>query len=273
MKKSKWLFLLATAYLSVSGLVFGASSESLKQGDVLSITVEGEPELTVDRQVSFDGSIDFPLIGSVGVSGLKTKEVEKIIKQQLEDGFLQNPVVSINLKSESSDGQIGNESFDNSDEQILIEVRDKGNDSVISNSVVCIGNKVYQTNRHGQVLINKKNVNSVVIADGYKSVSGLLSKLIIKKKNTNPSYILLEKIPIQKNLVCTIVEAETHNPIKHAEINLDGRQFVANNKGEFKIKDNKKEFSEIIIKKRGYNDLKRIIDYKCSSNLIFELSK
>ena len=240
----------------------------------MAINVKGEPELSGDRLIGHDGSINFPLIGSVGVSGMKTTEVEKIIKQQLEDGFLQNAVVSVSTKDGSKANSKEETSVtEDSDEQILIELRDKKSDIGIKDSILCVGNKVYQTNRLGQVLVNKSTNNTVVIADGYKTLSGSLNQLVKSKKGSGPSYIVMEKIPIKSSITCSIIDANSHEPVKHAEINLDGRQFVANNLGVFKIKDNKREFSEVIIKKRGYKDLKKVIDYKSDDELTFELSK
>ena len=283
MKKFKWLLFLCVAYLFSKSPVYSASNGILKTGDVLTITVKGEPELTGDRLITSDGSINFPLIGSVGVSGMKTTDVEKVIKQQLEDGFLQNPVVTVSISNKpyksSSSQSITDSTYnddissDESDEQILIELRDKSSEIGIGNSVISVGNKVYQTNRLGQVLVKKSNAKSVIIADGYKTLSGSLNNIVQKRKTNGPSYILMEKLPINENVLCTVIDESTNKPVKHAEINLDGRSFVSNNQGEFRIKDNKREFSELTIKKRCFKEFRKIIDYKGPSTLTFVLSK
>lgn len=65
--------------------------------DVLSITVYGEKDLTLESvRVSADGSITFPLIGRIQVADMNTAEVEKLITKKLADGqFLLDAHVSI----------------------------------------------------------------------------------------------------------------------------------------------------------------------------------
>jgi polysaccharide export outer membrane protein len=56
------------------------------------------PDLSVDVRVSESGSISYPLIGSVSVSGLTLPAAEKKIAQMLRDGgFVVNPQVNILL--------------------------------------------------------------------------------------------------------------------------------------------------------------------------------
>ncbi len=305
MKKLKWLLFIGIAFYCASGVVFSASPAVLKPGDVLTITVKGEPELSGDRLVSQDGSINLPLIGSVGVSGMKANDAAQIIKQQFEDGFLKNPIVTVTTKSGSTNkqeiskpvfqmsesdltyavvdneplSQISNGSSqeqvvnDNSEEQILIELKDTANDKGIPNAVLSIGNKVYQTNRLGQILIKRDNSNAVIIADGYKTLSGSLSKLIKTGRTGSPSYIKLEKTRINEVVVVTVVDSKSHKPIRNAEIQLDGSKILTNSRGEFKISGIKKEYGEVTVKKRGYAVLKKVLDYKGPSIISLELNK
>ncbi|MBP5469454.1 MAG: polysaccharide biosynthesis/export family protein, partial [Candidatus Riflebacteria bacterium] len=257
MKKIKWLTFIGVACLWASGVVFSASPTMLKPGDVVTITVKGEPELSGDRIIAYDGSINLPLIGSVGVSGMKPTDAALMIKQQLEDGFLKNPVVTITPKSLSNnskntsntktvkttspsasqmteadltyatidDKPLGmDESLMESDEsdvtentiyneeQILVELKDLVNNNGIANAVLSIDNKVYQSNRLGQILINRSNGNAIVIADGYKTLSGSLNKLIKSGRAGSPSYINLEKIRYNENMLCTVVDSKTKKP-------------------------------------------------------------
>ena len=192
MKKIKWLLFIGIAYFWASGVVFSASPALLKPGDVLTVSVKGEPELSCDRIIAPDGSITMPLIGSIGVAGMKTTDAAQLIKQQLEDGFLKNPVVSVSTsKSFSSntnakkqvkssipmteedmtyavvdDNPLGsslyNESTDSesvqapvtSEEQILIEIRDVGTDKGISDAVLNIDNKFPSQSSVISLLIN-----------------------------------------------------------------------------------------------------------------------
>ena len=308
MKKIKWLLFIGVAYFWAAGVVFSASPALLKPGDVLTVTVKGEPELSCDRIVAPDGSITMPLIGSVGVAGMKTTDAAQLIKQQLEDGFLKNPVVNVSTKSFSSntnvrkqekssvpmseadmtyavvdDTPLGASIYEESsvsepapavaEEQVLIEIKDAGTDKGISDAVLSIDNKIYQTNRLGQILVDRVNGRAVVIADGYKTAAGSLNKMMKEGKAGNPSYITLERVLLNENILCTVVDAKNHKPVRNAEVILEGAKVTTNSRGEFKIGGIKKEFGEVIIKKRGYSVLKKVIDYKGPNILTFELTK
>jgi polysaccharide biosynthesis/export protein len=64
----------------------------------MKISVFKNPDLTLDARVSEAGTIGFPLLGSVPVSGLTLQGAEKKIAQLLRDGaFVLNPQVNILL--------------------------------------------------------------------------------------------------------------------------------------------------------------------------------
>jgi polysaccharide export outer membrane protein len=68
----------------------------LGAGDVIKISVFQNPDLTVQTRVSENGSITYPLIGTVQVGGLSTAAVEKRIARMLKDGsFLNDPQVTV----------------------------------------------------------------------------------------------------------------------------------------------------------------------------------
>lgn len=313
MKKIKWLLIIGVAYFWASGVVFSASPAMLKSGDVLTISVKGEPELSCDRVIAPDGSITMPLIGSIGVAGMRATDAALLIKQQLEDGFLKNPVVNVSTKSFSSNNntpaakttkkstavstmteadrtyavvddtplglieddeeRVEPEVAVSADEQILIEIKDIVTNKGIADAVLSIDNKVYQTNRLGQILVNRASGNAVVIADGYRTQTGSLSRMMKEGSAGNPSFIALEKVRLNETMLCTVVDANNHKPVRNAEVMLEGGKVTTNSRGEFKISGIKKEFGEVVIKKRGYSVLKRVIDYKGPSVLTFELSK
>jgi polysaccharide export outer membrane protein len=67
-------------------------------GDIMKITVFKNADLSVDARVSEQGSISYPLVGSVPVGGLTLPAAEHKIAQLLKDGgFVLNPQVSILL--------------------------------------------------------------------------------------------------------------------------------------------------------------------------------
>jgi len=70
----------------------------LAPGDILKISVFKNPDLSVDVRVSESGSIAYPLIGGVPISGLTLPAAERKIAQMLKDGgFVVNPQVNILL--------------------------------------------------------------------------------------------------------------------------------------------------------------------------------
>ncbi len=68
---------------------------TIRERDVLKITVYEHPDLSLSVRVSSDGTITFPLIGSIKVSGLTEKDVQEKIRALLADGFIVNPQVSV----------------------------------------------------------------------------------------------------------------------------------------------------------------------------------
>jgi polysaccharide export outer membrane protein len=70
----------------------------IERGDVLEILILGEEELARTLMVMHNGTLSFPLIGEVKVSGLTTEQAGELIAQKLKKYFT-HPVVSIILKS------------------------------------------------------------------------------------------------------------------------------------------------------------------------------
>ena len=65
-------------------------------GDVVKISVFGNPDLAVDTRVSASGFITMPLVGQVGVAGLSTAAAETKIASMLQSGgFVKNPQVNL----------------------------------------------------------------------------------------------------------------------------------------------------------------------------------
>jgi len=69
----------------------------IEQGDVLNILVQPAEELSRETIVLQDGTIDFPLIGSVKAKGLTAKELSKVIEQGLAL-YVTKPSVSVRVK-------------------------------------------------------------------------------------------------------------------------------------------------------------------------------
>jgi polysaccharide export outer membrane protein len=71
---------------------------TLGAGDAIRIQVFQNPELTIDTRVSENGSITYPLVGSVEMGGLTIAEAEQKIANGLKIGdFVQRPQVNISI--------------------------------------------------------------------------------------------------------------------------------------------------------------------------------
>ena len=76
---------------------------ALGPGDTIRITVYQNQDLTLETRINDDGSISYPLLGSVKLTGLTVIEAEKTIVNGLKSGnFIKQPQVSILLITAAS---------------------------------------------------------------------------------------------------------------------------------------------------------------------------
>lgn len=86
-------------------LIFPAYSSGISQGyefgpgDSLSISVYQENDLAYSGQISQQGLVHLPLLGSVKLSGLTQKAAKSHIETLFKDGYLVSPSVSIQVSS------------------------------------------------------------------------------------------------------------------------------------------------------------------------------
>ena len=72
------------------------SNAVLQAEDRLTITIDGEPDLPTGYTVRADGSIRFPLLGSIRVQGSTTAQVQSAMEKLLSDkGLARNPAVTV----------------------------------------------------------------------------------------------------------------------------------------------------------------------------------
>jgi polysaccharide export outer membrane protein len=70
----------------------------LAAGDVIKISVFQNPDLTLETRVGDDGTINYPLIGTVPVGGSSIQATERKIEKSLRDGgFIVAPQVTITV--------------------------------------------------------------------------------------------------------------------------------------------------------------------------------
>jgi protein involved in polysaccharide export with SLBB domain len=88
----------------VAGLLAGGASAwanqpvyTLGSGDKVRVTVFDEKDLSGEFEVSGEGEIALPLIGTVAAKGRSLRELEQDVADRLAQGFLKNPRVNIEV--------------------------------------------------------------------------------------------------------------------------------------------------------------------------------
>ncbi len=79
-------------------ICFGQGTEShhIQPGDVLQISVRGEPEISRLVIVQADGFITMPLLNEIGVAGLTVQELQTLLVERLQS-FVANPEVTVSI--------------------------------------------------------------------------------------------------------------------------------------------------------------------------------
>ena len=77
-----------------------ASDYRVDTGDRVSVIVYQEPDLSVTGvRVKANGTISYPLLGDLHVSGLTSQQVHALVKERLLDGYLKKPDVTVSIDS------------------------------------------------------------------------------------------------------------------------------------------------------------------------------
>ncbi len=85
-----------------AGVGSSPPGSTLGPGDVFEVRVFQEPDLSGVYRVAGDGTIYFPLCGTIGVAGLQSSDVGEELEHCLEVGYLKRPQVSIYVKEFNS---------------------------------------------------------------------------------------------------------------------------------------------------------------------------
>ena len=92
----KLVFVALSLFFALSANAAGQPEYALGSGDVIKISVFQNSDLSIETRVSENGTISYPLLGTVQVGGLSISEAEKRIAAQLQSGgFVVQPQVSI----------------------------------------------------------------------------------------------------------------------------------------------------------------------------------
>jgi polysaccharide export outer membrane protein len=89
-----------------------AADTRLGVGDTFDVRVFGEADLSGTYKVGAEGNINFPLVGVVHVEGLDPEGLAKLLSENLRNGILRDPQVTVLIKDQASKkihviGQVG----------------------------------------------------------------------------------------------------------------------------------------------------------------------
>lgn len=69
----------------------------LGPGDTVSVTVYGEPDLSVSAKIGTNGRMAYPFLGEMAVSGFTLADLEKRLVKALDGEYLREPKVSVTI--------------------------------------------------------------------------------------------------------------------------------------------------------------------------------
>lgn len=100
----KFYLYLHLLFAAMGVIPSGAQTEVRSSGviarmDNVEIRVFREDDLTTRGQLSADGTISVPLIGSVKLQSLTTDQAAALIARKLADGYLVKPEVSVSIEA------------------------------------------------------------------------------------------------------------------------------------------------------------------------------
>jgi len=90
-----WVMLLASPFTLAESTAL--SDYSIGSGDLLSIQVFGEEDLSLEVRLSDAGTISYPFLGEISARGLSIGELSDLIDTRLADGYLVNPSVNVTV--------------------------------------------------------------------------------------------------------------------------------------------------------------------------------
>jgi protein involved in polysaccharide export with SLBB domain len=96
-----WLacLLLTLPVLAETSSPQGLQTYKFGPGDAIKISVYQELDLSVTAEISQQGYIDMPLLGSIRMTGHTQHSAKEYLEQRLKDGYLVAPSVSITVDS------------------------------------------------------------------------------------------------------------------------------------------------------------------------------
>jgi len=88
-----------SAEAPIPTLMAGEGDYVLAAGDTLDLMVYKEPDLNMRSKIARDGRVQLPLLGEVAVAGKTVREAQDYIRKLLNDDYLVEPQVYLNIAS------------------------------------------------------------------------------------------------------------------------------------------------------------------------------
>jgi hypothetical protein len=291
MRISKLLFWIVLFAVSAQSVF--AQAGAISPGDKIHIWVKGEPDLTVDRTVESDGGISFPLVGNVGVAGLTPSEAGRVIARMLDDGFLRGPLVQVDFVTAGKKAPAGKpdhivgETLNifspetapgvraapltqpepepvtppaEAGKPLSIEVVDAKTGHPVGSVALLLGGKIYQSNRQGRMNLLSDRGEAIVIADGYEAVQGEIRRLLRSSGSRN--HLALLPVTLAAEISVKVVDQAEGKPLSDVQVMLNKIRIRTNSQGTFRVKEVKTEFGEVVLSKKGYKSVRKILDFK-----------
>jgi polysaccharide export outer membrane protein len=95
MKGNVFFVVVLYLFLGTASCMAAESDYLVGPGDVLKVTVYDNPDLSATVRVDNDGTINFPLVGTLQVEGLSVSQVGGRVADSLANGYIVNPQVSV----------------------------------------------------------------------------------------------------------------------------------------------------------------------------------
>lgn len=94
---SMLLLLMCSSAAAWQSSVAGADDYVLGAGDIIKIKVFGEDELDLETQLTDSGTLNYPFLGTIKVTGMTLKQVEQHIYQGLKGDYFVEPNVFVGM--------------------------------------------------------------------------------------------------------------------------------------------------------------------------------
>jgi polysaccharide export outer membrane protein len=95
MKEKAFFIVVLFWILGTASCVAAGSDYLVGPGDVIKVTVYDHPDLSSTVRVNNDGTINFPLVGTLQIQGITVSQVGEKIAGALADGYVVNPQVAV----------------------------------------------------------------------------------------------------------------------------------------------------------------------------------